>query len=183
MVDVFGHLGMALVWLAPSWYFFDRPETAATFIAASFWFGMLPDVDLLLSNYFRTIHHHGVFHTVLAITAFAAVLGPVVGWVLRETVGGTEWFSPEATDRAPKIGAIGVWVAGLSHLFADMLSAPDVASPIEPLWPLYEGSVVLVDTFWYTSFRATVGLFVVGGAVNVAMWYWKRDGARSRKPS
>lgn len=174
MVDVVGHLGMALIWLAPGWLVFDESRTAATFVATSVWFGLLPDVDLYVSQVVPGVHHHGVFHTVVAVTLFAVVLGPLLGWILRDLLGGSKWFSWEATDRALAIGFIGVWVAGLSHLFADMLSAPDISQPIEPLWPLYDSSVVLVDVLYFSSFWATWGLLIVGLVVNVALWYWTR---------
>ncbi|WP_232685939.1 metal-dependent hydrolase [Halobacterium zhouii] len=171
MVDVLGHLGMALIWLAPAWFVFDRRKTALTFVLVGFWFGMLPDIDLYLSNWFpQSIHHHGVVHTILAVTILAAVLGPIVGGVLKASLGDSEWFSPEATDSAYGVGFVAVWVAGLSHLFADMLSAPDIASPIEPLWPLYNGQIVFVDVLYYTSVWATWGLLGLGILVNVAFW-------------
>lgn len=142
---------MALTWLAPSWYVFERRKTALTFVAASFWFGVLPDVDLDLSNYVQTIKHHGVFHTVVGVTLFAVILGPLLGWVLKRFGGGSEWFSPRATNNAIAIGVIGIWVASLSHLFGDMLSAPDVAPPIEPLWPVVNGPILHIDVVWYSS--------------------------------
>lgn len=163
---------MALIWLAPAWFFIDRPKTAATFVFAGFWFGMLPDVDLVLSNYFA-IHHHGVFHTILIVTILALVIGPILGWVLKETLGGTEWFSARAADRAYVLGFVAVWVAVLSHLFADMLSAPDISQPLEPFWPLYGGTVVTWDVFWYKSFWATWALLVAGLALNGILWYWR----------
>lgn len=173
MVESLGHLGMALIWLAPSWYFFDRSKTAITFVAASFWFGMLPDVDLLLSNYFQAVTHHGVFHTVAVVTLLALILGPLLGRVLETLAGGSEEFSRPATNNA--IGIIGVWVASLSHLFGDMLSAPDVAPSIEPLWPLFNGPIILIDIVWYTSFWANWGLFVAGIAINAVLWHWKTE--------
>ena len=173
MVDVLGHLGMALIWLAPSWYFFDRPKTAVTFVAASFWFGMLPDVDLVLSNYFQTIKHHGVFHTAVVVTLLAMILGPLLGWVLEKLAGGSEWFSAQATNNAVAIGIIGVWIAGLSHLFGDLLSAPDISEPIEPLWPIFTSHIIHIDVFWYTSFWVNWGLFIIGIAVNALLWHWK----------
>ena len=175
MVDVLGHLGMALIWLAPSWYFFDRPKTAVTFLAASFWFGMLPDVDLVLSNYIQTIKHHGVFHTVVMVTLLAVILGPILGVILNRLVDDSEWFSPQATNNAAALSAIGIWIAGLSHLFADMLSAPDIAPPIEPLWPIVNGPVIQIDVVWYTSFWVNWGLFIAGIAVNAILWHWKTE--------
>ena len=180
MVDVLGHLGMALLWLAPAWYVLDRRETAVAVVGTGFWFGMVPDVDLVLSNYVPTIHHHGVFHTILVVTVLAAILGPLLGRGLKAVGGDADWFSAEAEADAIKIGFVAVWVAGLSHLFADMLSAPDIASRIEPLWPLYDGSVVLVDVLWYNSFWATWALLLAGLAVNVGAWYWKGASEESR---
>ena len=181
MVDVLGHLGMALIWLAPAWYFIDNRKTAAAVVAAGFWFGMIPDVDLVLSNWFAGIHHHGVFHTIVVVTVLAAIIGPVLGWVLRTAGSDEDWFSDVAEANALKLGFITVWVAGLSHLFADMLSAPDVASRIEPFWPLYNGSVVLIDVLWYKSWWATWGLLILGIAVNVVAWYWKGERNESRR--
>ncbi|WP_132058428.1 metal-dependent hydrolase [Halorussus amylolyticus] len=175
MVDVLGHLGMALVWLAPAWYFIDERQTAGAFVAASFWFGMLPDVDLYLSQWFAGIHHHGIFHTVVAVTATAVVVGPLLGWVFAELDDRTEWFSTRGVKNAYALGVIAVWVTGVAHLFADMLSAPDVSTRIEPLWPLVKGPIVYMDVLWYQSWWATWGLFILGVAVNVGAWYWKRE--------
>ena len=172
MVDVLGHLGMALIWLAIMWYIVDDHESAATLIATGFWFGALPDVDVYLSKWFQGIHHHGVFHTVLVVTLLAAVLGPALGWVDRALFGDSDWFSPDASEHALSLGFVTVWVAGLSHLFGDMLSAPDISQPIEPFWPLYNGQIVLMDLVWYNSPWVNWGLLVAGLLLNGALWYW-----------
>ncbi len=174
MVDVVGHLGMALVWLAPAWFVIDRPKTAATFVGVGFWFGLLPDIDLYLRRAFPTVKHHGVIHTVLAVTLIAAVLGPLVGWILKSALDDSEWFSEDAEEHALSLGFVMVWVAGLSHIFADMLSAPDIAEAIEPFWPLYS-QVVAFDVVWYTANWFNWGLFLVGIVLNVALYYWMRD--------
>ncbi len=181
MVDVLGHFGMALIWLSPSWLFIDQQRTALTFIAVGFWFGMLPDVDLVLSA-LPGIHHHGVFHTVLFATVAAVTVGPLLGWAMKRVFGGTEWFSARAEARAYHLGVIAVWVTGLAHVFADMLSAPDTSTRIEPLWPLVEGPIVYMDVLYYKSFWATIGLFVGGLAANVVFWYLShgRSGASPR---
>lgn len=173
MVDVVGHVGMALVRLSPSWCFIDRPKTAVTVITAGPAIGLLPDIDLYLSNYIDSIHHHGVVHTVLAVSVLAAILGPLLGRLLNRAVGGSEWFPPEAENEATTIGVIAVWVAGLSHLFADVLSAPDVVPPIEPLWPIYSGRLLSIDLLWYRSWWATWALVLVSAVLNGALWYWK----------
>ncbi|WP_135853596.1 metal-dependent hydrolase [Halorussus salinus] len=178
MVDVVGHLGMALVWLAPAWFVIDQRKTAATFVAAGFWFGMLPDVDLVLSNWFPTIKHHGIFHTVLAVTLLAAVIGPLVGWVLKKGLDDSEWFSEAAERSAYSLGFVMVWVAGLAHVFADMLSAPDIAEAVEPLWPLYRQSFG-IDIVWYNNPWFNWGLFVTGILLNVGLYYWLKPSTGS----
>jgi len=174
MVDTLGHLGMALLWLAPTWYFVDHRPTAALTVAGGVWFGLVPDVDLLLSRWFDGVHHHGVVHTVLAVTILAAVLGPVVGLAFKRLGERTGWVSDRASEQATAIGVLAVWIAGLSHLFADVLSAPDVSTRIEPLWPVVTGPLVTVDVLWYQSWLATWGLFVLGVTVNILAWYWRR---------
>jgi hypothetical protein len=173
MVDVLGHLGMALIWLAPAWFLLDREKTAALFVGVGFWFGMLPDVDLVLKTFVSTIKHHGIFHTVLVVTILAAVVGPVVGWILKAALGDSDWFSGQAADNAMRFGFVMVWVAGLAHVFADMLSAPDIAEAIEPFWPIYQQSFG-IDVVWYNNPWANWGLLVAGILINVALWAWMR---------
>jgi MFS family permease len=174
MVDVVGHLGMALIWLAPAWFVLGRTRTAATFVGIGFWFGMLPDVDLVLKEVFATVKHHGIMHTILAVTLVAAVVGPIVGWILRRTLGGSEWFSADAADNATSFGFLMVWIAGLAHIFADMLSAPDIAEAVEPFWPLYQQSLG-IDIVWYNNPWFNWGLLVVGLVLNAALYYYSDD--------
>jgi hypothetical protein len=170
MVDVLGHLGMALLWLSPAWLFIDDQKTAVTFLGVAFWFGMLPDVDLLLRGV-DGIHHHGVVHTVLFAVGAALVVGPLLGLARRRLFGGTDWFSRRASEHAIGLGVVGVLVASLAHVFADMLSAPDASTRIEPLWPLVKGPLVYMDVLYYKSFWATIGLFVAGLLGNLVFWY------------
>jgi membrane-bound metal-dependent hydrolase YbcI (DUF457 family) len=181
MVDVIGHLGMALIWLAPAWFFLDEGKTAVTFVGVGFWFGVLPDVDLYLQRVFEGFKHHGVLHTILAVSLIALFIGPLVGWLLERTIGGSDWFSSEAEDRAASFGFLMVEVAGLSHIFADVLSAPDIAEAIEPFWPLYQHSIG-IDLVWYNSPAFNWALFVVGLALNVGLYYWKLESNRSAGP-
>lgn len=180
MVDIIGHLGMALIWLAPAWFIIDRPKTGATFVGVGFWFGLLPDIDLWLRRVFPTIKHHGVFHTVLVVTILAAIIGPIVGWVLKSTLSDSEWFSEGAEENALSFGFVMVWVAGLAHLFADMLSAPDIAEAIEPFWPVYPHTLG-IDIVWYNATWFNWGLFVVGVLLNVGLYYWLQNKDRTER--
>ncbi|MFC6939522.1 metal-dependent hydrolase [Salinirubellus sp. GCM10025818] len=171
MVDVVGHLGMALLWLVPAWFILDRPKTAATFVLSGFLFGMLPDVDLFLRGVFPTIKHHGIFHTVLVVTILAAVIGPIVGWILEEALSGSDWLSPQAEGNIYGFGFLAVWIPGLAHVFADMLSAPDIAEAVEPFWPIYQQSLG-IDIVWYNNPWFNWGLFVAGILLNVGIYYY-----------
>jgi len=178
MVDVTGHLGMALLWLAPAWFLLDYRKTAVAFVAVGVPFGMWPDVDLVLEGIFPTVKHHGVFHTLLAVTLFAAVLGPVLGKAAEAVAGDTDWLSPEAAAHSVRFGFLAVWIPGLAHVFADMLSAPDIADSIEPLWPIYGGSIG-VDLVWYNNPVVNWGLLVAGVLVNVGLFLY--TGGRSSR--
>ena len=180
MVDVVGHLGMALIWLAPAWLVIDRVKTATTFVGVGFWFGLLPDSDLYIRRVLETVKHHGVFHTILVVTIIAAVLGPVISWLLERTLSGTEWFSRTAERTTFAFGFLMVWIPGLSHIFADMLSAPDISEPLEPFWPLYQQSLG-IDVVWYSDPWVNWGLLILGLSLNIAVYYWKRNA--SERPS
>lgn len=185
MVDVVGHLGMALVWLAPLWLVLDDPETVALGVAGGFWFGVLPDVDVLLAAFIPGVHHHGVVHTVLAATLFALFLGPPFGLTLRRVARRVPTTSARSTRQFVTLGVGIVWVTCLSHVFADILSAPDIASRIEPLWPLVDGPVVMVDLVWYNSPYVNWGLLLGGLALNAALAYraglWGSGSAGDRR--
>lgn len=175
MVDVLGHLGMALLWLAPSWFVFAHAKTAATFVVAGLPFGMGPDLDLVVSQLVRTIEHHGIFHTILAVTVFAAIVGPIVGRLLEKVVGGSDWFALESRRESYQFGFVAVWIAGLSHVFADILSAPDISQAVEPFWPLYAESLG-IDLVWYNAAWVNWGLVLTGVLVNAALFVYLSDG-------
>jgi len=113
---------------------------------------------------------------VLVVTILAAVIGPLLGMVFDRIGRDSGWFSARARERAYRIGFVAVWVSGLSHVFADILSAPDASTRIEPFWPVVNGPVVLIDVLWYESWWATWGLLLLGVAVNLVAWY--RTGGR-----
>lgn len=169
MVDVAGHLGMALIWLAPAWFLTEQTRTAAAFVGASVWFGVLPDVDIYLSQLTETVQHHGILHTVLAVTVLAAVLGPALGWLLDRYGRDSRYLSSEIPENTATIGFLAVWIPGLSHVFADMLSAPDIAQAVEPAWPLYQQSIG-VDLVWYNDPWFNWGLLLAGIGLNLVLY-------------
>ncbi|MDZ5810911.1 metal-dependent hydrolase [Halorubrum sp. AD140] len=178
MVDVSGHLGMALLWLAPAWFIVDCRRTAVAFVLVGTPFGMLPDVDLVLPRLVPTVKHHGVFHTVLVVTLLAAAIGPLVGTLLERIDGETDWLSTETVRHSARFGFLAVWISGLAHLSADVLSAPDIADSIEPFWPIYPHSLG-IDLVWYNDPLVNWGLLAAGVLVNVGLYLSTGDRSRS----
>ncbi|WP_440005343.1 metal-dependent hydrolase [Halomicrococcus sp. SG-WS-1] len=172
MVDIIGHLGMALIWLTVGWFVYER-RAALGFVAIGLPFGLLPDVDLWLEKAFPTVHHHGVTHTILFVTLASVVVGAAVGkWVVPKLEGRYVPQDEIGNEYGYAIGAL--WVGGLSHLFADMLSAPDIASPIEPFWPLAQSKVITIDLIWYNSPFWNWGFFLTGLALTLGFWWARR---------
>ena len=158
---------MALIWLSIGWVLYDR-RAALGFVLLGVPFGLLPDSDLWLAKVFPTVTHHGITHTVLFVSVAAVVVGAILGrWVVPRL---EERYVPASDVGGRYAYAIGaVWVAGLSHLFADMLSAPDIAEPIEPFWPVYSAPIGL-DVFYYTGMMANWGLLLIGLVLTAACW-------------
>lgn len=167
---------MALVWLSVGWALYDR-RAALGFVALGLPFGLLPDTDLWLKRVFSTVKHHGVTHTVLFVSVAAVVIGAILGkWVVPWL---QERYIPESDVGNRYTYAIGaVWVGGLSHIFADMLSAPDIAEAVEPFWPIYRQSLG-IDVVWYNNPFFNWGL-LLGGIALVALLWWTGDERGSR---
>lgn len=171
MVDVLGHFAMALLWALPAWLVWDGRVSIAL-IGLSLVTAMLPDVDLVLRG-FLAVHHHGITHTIVFVLGVALIAGAIVeygfGSLLKRT-----WL--EAEGYTVSNGALfafvtaGFALGGLAHLFADSLSAPDVAQPIEPFWPLWNKPWSL-DLIWYTSPWWNEGLLVVALVLHAAAAY------------
>lgn len=173
MVDIIGHIGMGLIWLViVGWLVYDG-RAALGFVALGAPFSLMPDIDLWLSRAFAGIKHHGVVHTVLFVTIAAVAIGAILGkWVIPWLEDNYLSATSDGNRYAYGIGA--VWVGGLAHLFADMLSAPDIADSIEPLWPIYEQSFG-IDVFWYNNPVVNWGLFLTGLALAAILWWQARD--------
>ncbi len=150
MVDVTGHLGMALLFAAPAWIIWGR-RTALGFTAFALVTAMLPDTDLVLQG-FLPISHHGVTHTVLFVVLVSVLAGVVAARWLTTRFNDHRWIRSTniAAQTVFVFATAGLIVGGISHLFADVLSAPDIAAPLEPLWPFYREPII-VDVIYYDS--------------------------------
>jgi membrane-bound metal-dependent hydrolase YbcI (DUF457 family) len=157
MVDVMGHVAMALLWTAPAWFRWPRRASLA-FVGIAAFAAPLPDVDLWIEKVAPAlIHHHGVTHTVVFVAGLSVVVGASVAatqsWTLDRWLGGERF----TTENVFVFAGTAFLLGGLSHLFADILSAPDIAQPIEPFWPVYPEPVI-VDLIWYNAPLWNVGL-------------------------
>lgn len=171
MVDVSGHLGMALLATTPIWFGYGR-RAALTFVGLALPFGLLPDIDLYLRRVFPTIHHHGVTHTIVVVVGVSLIVGVLVAPTLLPYLRQRGWL-PDGeigNEYAFVVGAFAI--GGLSHLFADMLSAPDISEPIEPFWPIGVQPVSL-DVFYYNAPLANFGLLAAGIAAHLVLWRWQ----------
>jgi hypothetical protein len=171
MVDVMGHVAMGLLWALPAWFVWDGRVSLA-FVALTAVMAPVPDVDRQLAALFPgLVHHHGVTHTVVFVLAIGVVAGALASALLTDWLDG--WIDTERFDRRRTfLFATGAFVVGgLSHVFADMLSAPDIADSIEPLWPLYHGSIG-VDLVWYNDPVVNWGLLAAGVLVNVGLFLY-----------
>lgn len=175
MVDVMGHFAMGLLWAAPAWILWDGRVSAA-FVGLTLATAMLPDVDLVLSQYLP-IAHHGITHTVVFVLGVALAAGAVVEWGLRSRIE-RAWLRAEGHGLST--GALFAFVfgafalGGLSHLFADVLSAPDVSQPLEPFWPLITDPLV-VDLIWYNAVWWNAVLLAVALVIHIGLAYLDLD--------
>lgn len=166
-----GHLAMGLLASSVAWFVWDG-RTSLAFVGFTASTTMLPDVDLLLSRYLQTVHHHGVTHTLLFVTVVALLAGQVVTAVADPLF--RRWYAEtedvRLTEREVTLFVTGgLLVGGVSHILADMLSAPDIAQPIEPLWPFFD-KPISVDVIYYSSIWWNLGLLLVALALHLALF-------------
>jgi len=168
MVDIMGHLAFGLLFALPAWFIW-RKRVAASFVALAMITSLLPDLDLWLARFFPgEFHHHGVTHTIVFVVLASVVIGLVAAAVLTRPVD--EWLGWRRFDRWSMFGFafLAFLLGGLSHVFADILSAPDISTPIEPFWPFFDKpwSVDLIyynDPTWNGVFLLT--MLIVHGVV------------------
>ena len=168
MVDVTGHLGMALLFAAPAWLVWGQ-RGALGFTGFALVTAMLPDTDLVL-RHVLPVTHHGVTHTLLFVILVSVIVGAAAAKWLTDRFNAHRWIrSTEiATETVFVFATAGLFLGGTSHLFADVLSAPDIAAPLSPFWPLYPKPVI-VDVIYYNSPIWNFGLFAVAIALHVAL--------------
>lgn len=173
MVDVSGHLGMALLFAAPAWFVWGR-RGALAFVGFSLMTAMLPDSDLVL-RHVLPLSHHGITHTLLFVAIVSVLSGAVAARVLTDRFNANRWIRSTHISRETVFvfATAGFLTGGTSHLFADVLSAPDIAAPLNPFWPFY-GQHVVVDVIYYDSPLWNFGLLAVAIALHLALAHSQR---------
>ncbi|MFC4990067.1 MULTISPECIES: metal-dependent hydrolase [Saliphagus] len=168
MVDVSGHFAMALLFATPAWLLWGR-RGALGFTAFALVTAMLPDLDLVLRQVLP-ITHHGVTHTIVFVGAVSVLSGAVASRWLTVRFNENRWIRSTTITRDTTFAfaTLGMLVGGFSHLFADILSAPDIAAPLTPFWPIYNQPVI-VDVIYYDSPVWNFGLLAVAVALHVAL--------------
>ena len=173
MVDVTGHFGMALLFAAQAWLIWGQ-RGALGFTGFALATAMLPDTDLVL-RHVLPITHHGITHTLLFVSLMSVLVGAgAAKWL-------TDWFNATRLIRSTAISdetvlvfaTAGLVLGGTSHIFADLLSAPDIAAPLEPFWPLY-AKPVIIDVIYYNSPVWNFGLLAVAIALHVLLAWHER---------
>jgi membrane-bound metal-dependent hydrolase YbcI (DUF457 family) len=170
MVDIMGHIAFGLLFALPAWFFWDD-RASVGFIVLAVVASVVPDTDLLLSWLFpNSVHHHGVTHTVLFVTVISLVLGAVLTVSLGKQIG--DWIESEEFDTFSLFvfSTTGFLAGGLSHVVADVLSAPDISTPLEPFWPVYTQPLG-VDLIWYNAAWINVGFLTVMVGTHILLAY------------
>lgn len=172
MVDILGHLGMALLWSTPAWLLWGRRGSVA-FAGVVLLTALLPDVDL----YLRGVPHHGPTHSIAFVGAVALVAGALITVIAVAAIRRVWWLQETEFPSAASLYVFftsGLFVGGMSHVFTDMLSTSSFERPVNPFWPLFEKpfSVYVIHEFsapiWnggllLVAFLIHAVLFVFGG--------------------
>ena len=138
-----GHLGLALLLIAPIIIFF-KPKTATGFSVFVLMVALLPDID----TYIPFLTHHGVTHTV-AFSLAAGIIGGVFlagGAVALRAVSDASIFQQLAPTRILVLGGLAIFCGVLSHVVGDLLLILPGTEPIPLFWPIsskkYEFQVI-----------------------------------------
>ncbi len=108
-------------------------------------------------------------HTVVFVTV-ASVVGAVLAGAFSDRID--DRIESERFDASGPFAFLtaGFLAGGLSHVFADILSAPDLSRAIEPLWPVYSQPLG-IDLVWYNAAWINVGFLSVMVVAHVAVAY------------
>lgn len=177
MVDIMGHIAFGLLFAVPAWFVWGRRASAA-FVGLAAVAALLPDVDLWLQWLLPgVIHHHGVMHTVVFVVLASVVLGGIVAVTLNGRLN--DWIDDEyfGTQRLFTFSFAAILAGSLSHLVADMLSAPDISTPIEPFWPLFNKPWA-VDLVWYNAWWINVGFLALMVVLHLILAYTTTSSGR-----
>lgn len=175
MVEPVGHVAMALLFAIPGWLLWGR-RPALTFAALTQVTATLPDIDMRLEEAFAhpLLQHHGITHTVPFLLVLGVVFGVVAAYTLTPVLNAHRLIhSDSITKETTFVFATSAFCAGgLSHVFADLLSAaPDAA--LTPFWPLYTEEIV-IDVVAYDSTPVNVGLIVTAVLLHIALYRAER---------
>ena len=172
-----GHLGVALLLLAPLVVILgERTGLAFSLLAAPF--SMLPDVDIALP----AVHHHGVTHTIPFVIGASLVIGAALTVIYLALDVERRWMRGDhSTMEIFGFAAGAVLLPGLAHIGLDLLSAPDIAQPLEPLWPLYGAGVVSLDLLPVHSDLWNFGLLAVGAVAWIGAYLAARSSDQASK--
>ncbi|WP_336330991.1 metal-dependent hydrolase [Haloarcula sp. CGMCC 1.2071] len=177
-----GHLAFGLLFALPAWLRWNDRRSVG-FVILAVVASLVPDIDLwLVAAFPNQVHHHGVTHTVLFVTSASVVGAAIVAGVFTDQLD--EWVGTERLDRRQVFlsSFLAFFAGGLSHVFADMLSAPDISTPIEPLWPLVDGSWG-IDLVWYNNWWINFGFFAAMVVAHVVAAYALTPPERRRRLS
>lgn len=179
MVDVSGHFAMALLFAAPAWLLWGR-RGALGFTAFTVVTAMLPDADLVLQHYLP-VSHHGMTHTVLFVALVSVLSGAVAARWLTAHFNSHRWIRSTTipTETVSVFATAGLLTGGLSHIFADLLSAPDIAAPLAPFWPVYAEQII-IDVIYYNSPVWNFGLLAVAIGLHLALARYERYPLKTR---
>ncbi|WP_380677062.1 metal-dependent hydrolase [Salinigranum sp. GCM10025319] len=170
MVDITGHLAFGLLFTLVAWFVWDDRASVA-FVGLAAVASLLPDIDLWLTKLFPAqVHHHGVTHTVLFVTVASLVGGAVLVGLFGRRLD--RWIESERFDRSSlfAFSSMALLVGSLSHLVADMLSAPDISTPIEPFWPFFDKPWA-VDVVWYNAAWINLWFFAAMVVLHLVLAY------------
>jgi membrane-bound metal-dependent hydrolase YbcI (DUF457 family) len=142
---------------------FSQFKTGLAFSGLAALTAMFPDTDLYVMQYVF-IEHHGLMHSLVFLIPAALLLGVVVA-------GG--YLAVRDDDHPPATAVyafvtVALFTGMLAHMIGDVLTSPDVAPPIKPLYPVVKSQFVL-DAAFVKSNLWNLGVFALGVVVQTGL--------------